>query len=166
MKILILLLLLCSLNSSGQRIGTDKIDDFDGSRTIQTEVTNIGKGESVYFSASITVDTSLAQDTIYTFYFGVLPRTYTSVSLGTKIIFLFADGTKLETTNMSTHAAYKDDILSPFILLRTEDIEAFLQKKVKKIRFETSAENIDRDLSEKKTDYFMNSLSLLLKRLI
>jgi hypothetical protein len=145
----------------GQKIASDKIDDFTGRRTVITSPSSLG-GLS-YVISSATIDN---EDTIYTL--GVSrTASITTSTQGSKLHIKFLNGEVLSLIHSGEYdIATRGQMISLFVRLTEDDLKVLLSEPVLKIRMETRNENIDIDVPTKRQNIFRSLLKVMHERVI
>lgn len=162
-RLLILVIFLTYFNVQGQKVKSDKVDDFTGNRNVFTSEETIGKGlESAttqMIAAVVSKDSSIEWGITFKISTNVLTS---SMSRGDKIIFLFENNEVKETINLAEfHYAGKYDYLKPFVVVDQELGELLRKTPIKKIRIHTSKFYMDCAASEKQKDIYIRFMALL-----
>jgi hypothetical protein len=172
MKIALLLFLLClNICASSQKIESDKVDEFEGHREITSSRERISPKtfSSVGLSAMVSalcIELDGTRDTSFNVY--LIFRTTGVTSLDkNSIIFLFEDGSKFSTKNQSSYKLLSDDdFAGVYFDLNWEQMREFHEKKIKKVRIETTRKNYDFEIDDKKTEMVPALVSLVLDRVV
>lgn len=168
------MLLLSPLAGFSQKIASDKIDDFDKTRTISTTETSIAKGK--YYSNNLStkgakffIQSNSLKDTSVCLYLFFRARDVMSIDENSKIVLKFEDGQLLEGRHGGSYKIYTTGNSAAAYLsfssngTPVEDLLKASISKVIKIRIGTSVGDYDFDIPEKNQMVIANTLKLLLE---
>jgi len=150
-RILTLLGIFFALEANAQKIVSDKTDEFNGMRTIETSTIFLqGKVLSPVMTYVFAVKHMDPKDTALFLYFGVRSQQVCSTDEKSKILLKTAAGDIITLHHIGDYEIHGTGDLILYAAPIESDSMMALSSPIKLIRFETSEANINVEVQEKK----------------
>lgn len=162
-KYILFALLFASYFCFGQKIQSDKVDDFNGNRTVSTSIEDLSGKMLSYNYCGITAILIIDKaDTAIALYFAFNMYSTGSTNQKDKIQLKLANGSILTLYNQGSYdITTSGRTATVYATLNKDDIDTLLDQNVEMIRIETTAGNMDFTVDQKKKEIIKKTVRLL-----